>query len=68
MVDPRQASDAAGETVEEIAASLWRRAGELWGPERASQLGHVIDDTARDLWTVSQMQLSEADKPAFHPR
>ena len=67
MVEGHEAGRWGEGTVEEIAASLRRRAVELWGAERAGQLGHVLDDTARDLWTVSQVQLSEADEPVFHP-
>ncbi len=58
---------APTESVEEIAASLWQRAADLWGPERASQLGHVLDDAARTIWTISQAELSESDEPAFYP-
>ena len=55
-------------SVEDVAASLWRRAAELWGSERASRLGHVIDNSAEDVWTVAQVRLSDSDEPAFYPR
>ena len=55
-------------SVENVAASLWRRAAELWGPERARRLGHVIDNSAEDVWTVSQIPLSDSDEPVFYPR
>ena len=59
---------AHSESVEDVAASLWRRAAELWGPGRASELGHVLDNAAEDVWTVSQVRLSDSDEPAFYPR
>ena len=55
-------------SVEDVAASLWRRAAELWGPGRAGELGHVLDNAAEDIWTVSQVRLSDSDEPAFYPR
>ena len=67
MADELRATSPAGDSVEEIAAALWQRAAELWGPERAGQLGHVLDDAARDIWTIAQAELSEADDPAFYP-
>ena len=66
MMDERQATDALGAPAEEIVASLRRRAAELWGPERAGQIGHVLDDVARDIGTVSKVQLSDVDEPAFY--
>lgn len=57
-----------GASVEDVAASLWRRAAELWGPERAGELGHVLDNIAEDVWVVSQVPLSDSDEPAFYPR
>ena len=62
---PRPAHTAS---VEDVAASLWRRAAELWGPERAGGLGHVLDNIAEDVWVVSQVPLSDSDEPAFCPR
>ena len=62
---PRPAHTAS---VEDVAASLWRRAAELWGPERAGELGHVLDNIAEDVWVVSQVPLSDSDEPAFCPR
>ncbi len=62
---PRPAHTAS---VEHVAASLWRRAAELWGPERARRLGHVIDNSAEDAWAVSRVPLSDSDEPAFYPR
>ena len=55
-------------SVEDVAASLWRRAAELWGPGRARELGHVLDNAAEDIWTVSRVTLSDSDEPAFYPR
>ena len=55
-------------SVEDVAASLWRRAADLWGAERASELGHVVDNSAEDAWAVSQVPLSDSDEPAFYPR
>ena len=54
-------------SVEDVAAALWRRAAELWGAERASELGHVLDNIAEDVWAVAQVPLSDCDEPAFHP-
>ncbi len=67
MLDERPAASHAP-SVEDVAASLWRRAAELWGPGRASELGHVLDNAAEDIWTVSQVRLSDFDEPAFYPR
>ena len=55
-------------SVEDVAAELWRRAAELWGPERASELCHVLGNIAQDVWTVSRVPLSDSDEPAFYPR
>ena len=55
-------------SVEDVAASLWRRAADLWGPERASGLGHVLDNIAQDVWVVSKIPLSDSDEPGFYPR
>jgi|ETN02SMinimDraft_2_1059926.scaffolds.fasta_scaffold496172_1 hypothetical protein len=67
MTDEQQATDALEAPAEEIVVSLRRRAAELWGPERAGQLSHVFDDVARDIRTVSKVQLSDVDEPAFYP-
>ena len=37
---------------EEVAASLRRRAVELWGEERASEIEGTIEDAARSIWLV----------------
>ena len=64
----QQPAPANAASVEDVAASLWRRAADLWGAERASALGHVVDNTAEDVWAVSQVTLSDSDEPAFYPR
>ena len=64
----QQPAPPHGAAVEDVAASLWRRASELWGPERASELGHVLDNIAEDVWVVSQVPLSDSDEAVFYPR
>ena len=36
----------------EVEASLRRRAVELWGEERASEIEGAIEDAARSIWLV----------------
>lgn len=64
----QQPDTAPTTSVEDVAAALWRRAAELWGPERASELGHVLDNIAEDVWAVAQVPLADTDEPAFYPR
>ena len=63
----QQPVPAYAASVEDVAASLWRRAAELWGTERASELGHVLDNIAQDVWVVSQVPLADGDEPGFYP-
>ena len=50
------------EAVTEIAASLKRRAEELWGAERADAVRPVIEETAEHIWRLSQdPSLAERD-------
>ena len=40
--------------VQEIAASLNRRAVALWGEERAEAILPMIEETAQSIWRVSK--------------
>ena len=54
------------EAVVEIAASLRRRALELWGAERAKALGTMIEEMAQRIWLVSQAAPPAEVAPAFY--
>ncbi len=49
---------------EEMAALLRRRAVELWGEERAAEIGGTIDDAARSTWLVENNPPSKDEEPA----
>ena len=36
----------------EVAASLRRRATELWGEERTAEIDGAIEDAARSIWLI----------------
>ncbi len=48
----------------EVAASLRRRAVELWGEERAAEIGGTIEDAARSIWLVESNAPPEGQEPA----
>jgi len=56
----------AADAIAEIAASLQRRASELWGPDRAEALQPVIERTALHIWRVSQDPVPADEEPAFY--
>ena len=58
--------EPADDAVEEIASSLTRRAVELWGAERAEALTEAIDETARNIWLISQDPPPADEEPAFY--
>ena len=48
----------------EVEAALRRRAVELWGEERASEIGGTIEDAARSIWLVESNPPSKDEEPA----
>ena len=49
---------------EEVAASLRRRAMELWGEERAAEIEDTIEDAARSIWLVGSNPPAQDEEPA----
>ena len=48
----------------EVEATLRRRAVELWGEERAAELGGTIEDAARSIWLVESNAPPQHEEPA----
>lgn len=61
-----QESSREREPVEAIKASLLRRASELWGDARASQMGSAIDDTARSIHRLAHALPDAEEEPGFY--
>ena len=51
---------------EEIASSLHARAEELWGPRRASELQKLLNQTAENVWQISQHPPDDEEEPGFY--
>ena len=50
----------------EIADSLFDRATQLWGQERAGELTAVIEQAANNIWHLSQNLPEEDEQPGFY--
>ena len=50
----------------EIADSLFERAAQLWGKERAGELAAVIEQSASNIWRLSQNLPEENEEPGFY--
>ena len=50
----------------EIARSLGERAVELWGRERAGEIGPTIEQTAGQIWLISQNLPLSDEEPGFY--
>ena len=50
----RMAGEDQGASLEDIRRELVSRAREMWGEKRATEDSATIDDTARQLWDISQ--------------
>ncbi len=48
----------------EVAASLRRRAVELWGEQRAAEIQDTIEDAARSIWLVESNPPPPGEEPA----
>ena len=55
----------AGNSPEELAQALLKRAAALWGEERASALRPYLEQTAESLWTLSKATLEAEAEPGF---
>ncbi len=51
---------------EDIARALKQRAIELWGRQRAEAIGPTIEQTAANIWRISQHLPDEQEEPAFY--
>ena len=51
---------------ENIAGSLEARAEELWGKQRASELQQLLEQTAENVWQISQDLPDDAEEPGFY--
>ena len=51
---------------EELALSMKKRAVELWGAERASEIDLTIDGMAERIYLISQNLPQAEDEPAFY--
>ena len=50
----------------EIASSLEARAEELWGPQRATELQELLEQTAEHVWKISQDLPNDEEEPGFY--
>ena len=48
----------------DVAASLRRRAVELWGEERAAEIEGTIEDAAKSIWLVESNPPPPDEEPA----
>ena len=51
---------------EEITGSLEARAEELWGAQRASELHQLLEQTAENVWQISQDLPDDGEEPGFY--
>ena len=60
-------ADSKQDGYSEVEASLTRRAVELWGEERAAEIGGTIEDAARSIWLVESNAPPADEEPAQYP-
>ena len=54
------------DSVEEIAVELRAQAVRLWGEQRAGELEESLEQTARQLWEVGQVNPHRDLEPGFY--
>ena len=61
----RMPGEDQGASLEKIRSELTSRAREMWGEQRAAEDSAAIEDTARQLWEVSQNLPHREMEPGF---
>jgi len=51
---------------QEITTSLIKRAAELWGNERAKEIGPAIEEATENIWQISHDLPSTHEEPGFY--